>query len=200
MPRSSANGGMGAYDHGAKGALFWPVLLIVALLDAATKWLAVSNLIPQRMPHDIMGEWFRFTLVRNPGAAFGLHVGPYSRWIFMVLTIVALFILGRLYQATKSGEVTRVLSLALVCGGAVGNLVDRIRSDLGVVDFIDIGIGDARWPTFNIADMAVSVGALLLAWVLWGEDSNADTATEPVALAAGSTISPRVAGDAGDIS
>ena len=202
MRRSNAYGGGAgaAYDGGAKGALFWPVLMIVALLDAATKWLAVSNLIPQRMPHDIMGEWLRFTLVRNPGAAFGLHVGPYSRWIFMILTIVALFILGRLYQATKSGEVTRVLSLALVCGGAVGNLVDRIRSDLGVVDFIDIGVGDARWPTFNIADMAVSIGAFLLAWILWGEDSEVDTGAEPVALAPSNAIASRVAGDSGDVS
>lgn len=188
MPRSSSDG------DGAKGALFWPVLLMVALVDAGTKWLAVANLIPQRMPHDIFGDWLRFTLVRNPGAAFGLHVGPYSRWIFMILTIVALFILGRLYQATKSGEITRVLSLALVCGGAVGNLVDRIRSDLGVVDFIDIGIGDTRWPTFNIADMAVSIGAFLLAWVLWGEDARAEN-VEPVTIAA-----PRVAGDSGDLS
>lgn len=198
MPGSSAYGGSvgPTSDDGAKGALFWPVLLMVALVDAATKWLAVSNLIPQRMPHEILGDWIRFTLVRNPGAAFGLHVGPYSRWIFMVLTILALFILGRLYQATRSGEVMRVLSLALVCGGAVGNLVDRIRSDLGVVDFIDIGLGDARWPTFNIADMAVSIGAFLLAWVLWGEDSQTDAVAEPVTMAA----TPRVAGDSGDLS
>ena len=50
------------------------------------------------MPHDVYGDWLRFTLVYNPGAAFGLHVGQHSRWIFMVLTIVALVILGRLYR------------------------------------------------------------------------------------------------------
>jgi signal peptidase II len=66
-----------------------------------------------------------------------------------------------------------VLALALVCAGAVGNLIDRIRSAKGVVDFIDVGVGDLRWPTFNVADMAVSVGAFLLAWVLWGEDARA---------------------------
>ena len=88
-----------------------------------------------------------------------------------MLTIVALFILGRLYYATRPGDVMRTWSLALVCCGAVGNLIDRIRSANGVVDFIDVGIGDSRWPTFNVADMAVSLGAFLLAWVLWGEDS-----------------------------
>ena len=55
-------------------------------------------------------------------------------------------------------------------GGAISNLIDRIRGPQGVVDFIDIGIGDMRWPTFNVADMAVSTGAFLLAWVLWGDD------------------------------
>ena len=58
-----------------------------------------------------------------------------------------------------------------MCGGAIGNLIDRIRSPAGVVDFIDVGVGDLRWPTFNVADMAVSVGAFLLAWVLWGEET-----------------------------
>jgi signal peptidase II len=74
-----------------------------------------------------------------------------------------------------------------VCGGAIGNLIDRIRSAQGVVDFIDIGIGDTRWPTFNVADMAVSIGAFLLAWVLWGEENaepdaplGSDTSTPPV--------------------
>jgi signal peptidase II len=75
-----------------------------------------------------------------------------------------------LYQATRQGDFVRTLAIGLVCGGAVGNLIDRIRSPRGVVDFIDVGVGDFRWPTFNVADMAVSVGAFLLAWVLWGEE------------------------------
>jgi signal peptidase II len=158
----------------SNSALFWPVLVLVATLDFCTKALAVSRLVPQHFPHDVYGDWLRFTLVYNPGAAFGLHVGQYSRWIFMALTIVALIILGRLYVATRLGDGVRTLSLALVCGGALGNLIDRISSSQGVVDFIDIGFRDSRWPTFNIADMAVSLGAFLLAWVLWGEDSDAE--------------------------
>jgi signal peptidase II len=152
------------------GRLFWPVVAIVTSVDVVTKALAVRTLIPQRVPREVIGDAVRFTLVYNPGAAFGLHVGPYSRWVFMALTVVALAILAWLYQSTRNGHVTRALALALVCGGALGNLIDRVRSDLGVVDFIDVGLGDARWPTFNIADMAVSTGAFLLAWVLWEED------------------------------
>jgi signal peptidase II len=173
----------------SNAGLFWPVLVLVATVDFCTKALAVSRLLPQRMPHDVFGEWVRFTLVYNPGAAFGLNVGQHSRWIFMVLTIVALIILGRLYASTRPGDVVRTLSLALVCGGAVGNLIDRIRSADGVVDFIDIGFGDSRWPTFNIADMAVSMGAFLLAWVLWGED--AETENVPVPAAATVRAEPR---------
>jgi signal peptidase II len=88
----------------------------------------------------------------------------------MALTAGALAILGRLYRATRQGDLFRTLALGLVCGGAVGNLIDRVRSATGVVDFIDVGVGDLRWPTFNVADMAVSIGAFLLAWVLWGEE------------------------------
>jgi signal peptidase II len=162
------------------GPLFWPVIAGVVVLDFITKRMAVAALVPQRLPHELFGEAVRLTLVYNPGAAFGLHLGQYSRWIFMVLTVAALGILWRLYQATRPGDVPRTLALALVCAGAIGNLIDRIRSPLGVVDFIDVGIGDMRWPTFNVADMAVSTGAFLLAWVLWGEDR----AAAPVRAAA----------------
>ena len=153
--------------------LFWGVLAVVVALDIVTKLLAVARLSPQHIPHNVIGDHLRLTLVYNPGAAFGLHLGGYSRWIFMALTVGALIVLGRLYQATRQGDLTRTLALALVCGGAVGNLIDRVRSPMGVVDFIDVGIRDMRWPTFNVADMAVSVGAFLLAWVLWGEEREA---------------------------
>ena len=150
--------------------VFWPVLAFVAVMDVVTKAIAVRALVPQRVPHEVLGDFLRFTLVYNPGAAFGLHVGPLSRWIFTALTLIALVILGRLYVSTQRGDHPRVLALALVCAGAIGNLLDRLRSDLGVVDFLDVGFGDSRWPTFNVADMAVSIGAMLLAWVLWQED------------------------------
>ncbi|HMF86889.1 MAG TPA: signal peptidase II [Gemmatimonadaceae bacterium] len=166
--------------------LFWGTLITVVAIDLATKLIAVATLSPQHIPHEILGNGFRFTLVYNPGAAFGLNLGIYSRWIFMALTIGALVILGRLYLATRQGDLVRTMALGLVCGGAVGNLIDRVRSPAGVVDFVDVGVGDLRWPTFNVADMAVSVGAFLLAWVLWGEERSpapvvaAATAPAPV--------------------
>jgi signal peptidase II len=159
-----------------KGRLFWPILIAIVASDVITKAVAVKMLGLQRVPHEVFGEYVRFTLVYNPGAAFGLHVGEHSRWVFMALTIGALLILGRLYVAAPSGDRPRVISLALVCGGAIGNLIDRIRDPRGVVDFLDVGVGDARWPTFNVADMAVSIGAFVLAIVLWAEERPADEA------------------------
>jgi signal peptidase II len=156
---------------GKNGRLFWPILVAIVASDVLTKAIAVGTMgaLP-RVPREVAGDWLRLTLVYNPGAAFGLHVGEHSRWVFMALTIAALLILGRLYISSREGDRARVISLALVCGGALGNLIDRIRSPQGVIDFIDVGVGDARWPTFNVADMAVSVGAFLLAVVLWAED------------------------------
>jgi signal peptidase II len=187
----------------SNGAVFWPVVVLVAALDVVTKAIAVRELLLPRVPHEAVGNAVRFTLVYNPGAAFGLHLGPQSRWIFTALTIVALVILGRLYRATMRGDLPRVLALALVCAGAVGNLWDRLRSDLGVVDFLDVGIGDMRWPTFNVADMAVSCGAVLLAWVLWREDhaaAIAASASSPASIpSAPSPLAPVPSADAGDL-
>jgi signal peptidase II len=175
MPRSSTPNAL----------VFWPVVLAVVIVDIITKAIAVATLQPRNIPHPVIGETLRWTLVYNPGAAFGLHLGQYSRWIFTALTIGALVILWRLYRSTPAGDVPRTLSLGLVVAGAIGNLVDRLRSSMGVVDFIDVGIGDMRWPTFNVADMAVSTGAFLLAWVLWGDE------TESAPAAAGATSESR---------
>ena len=154
----------------AKGPLFWTLIAAIVAIDVLTKLIAKSTLVPYRMPREVIGEWVRFTLVFNQGAAFGLHLGPWSRQIFLVLTVVALVILGRLYRDTRPDDRIRVIALGLVCGGAIGNLLDRIRSPIGVVDFLDIGVGNWRWPTFNVADIAVTTGAILLAWALWGEE------------------------------
>ena len=160
----------------SRAPLFWAVILVVVALDGLTKYIAVRELIPERIPNEVFGDVLRFTLVYNPGAAFGLNVGEHSRLVFILLTLGALVILGRLYVQTRPGDVPRLVALGLVCAGAVGNLIDRLRSSRGVVDFIDVGVGAWRWPTFNVADIAVSTGAFLLAWVLWGEDRAAAAA------------------------
>jgi signal peptidase II len=161
-----------ARSRSTSAVLFWSIAAAVVALDVVTKYLAVVNL-PPRVPHFVLGqEWLRLTLVHNRGAAFGLHLGHdvVTRFVFIGLTLIALVILWRLYRQSDPAHTLRVIALAAVCGGALGNLFDRLRSAHGVVDFLDIGMGSARWPTFNVADMAVSTGAVALAMVLWREE------------------------------
>ena len=156
----------------SNASILYLATFTVAIADVITKALAHTRLLPEHVPRPILGDTLRLTLVYNPGAAFGLHVGPYSRWVFITLTIVALAVLAVLYLGTRAGDRLRVLAIGLVCGGAIGNLINRVWSTRGVVDFIDVGFGDRRWPTFNLADIGVSVGAFMLAWVLWGEEND----------------------------
>jgi signal peptidase II len=158
--------------------LFWAAALSVIVLDLITKELAVRFLSPPHVPHSIIGDVVRFTLAYNPGAAFSMSLGENSRYIFGTFAIIACVILWRLYRASHTGEKARVIALALAWGGAAGNLIDRFRPRASVVDFIDIGIGNVRFWTFNVADSAVTIGAILLALVLWREDTAADAETE----------------------
>ncbi|HEY5086588.1 MAG TPA: signal peptidase II [Gemmatimonadaceae bacterium] len=153
--------------------IFWCVIIVVVTLDVASKAAAVSSLMPAYTPHEIVGNLVRFTLAYNPGAAFGFNLGAASRWIFSALTVMALGVLAVLYRATREGDYMRTLALALVSAGALGNLIDRIRWSVGVVDFIDVGFGDHRFWTFNVADSAVTVGAFLLGWVFLQQDREA---------------------------
>ena len=142
----------------------------VVALDLVTK-LAIQRSMRLYEQIEVVGDYLRLTFIYNPGAAFGLHVGEYSRIVFLVLSLVALIALIAMYWTTPHHDRLRLSSIALVCGGALGNLIDRVRSPRGVVDFLDVGIGDMRWPVFNVADMAVTIGAVLLAISLWQEDT-----------------------------
>jgi len=155
---------------GSNARLFWGAAFSVVVLDVITKQLAVRYLFPPHIPHRVIGDVVRFTLAWNPGAAFSMSLGSYSRFIFGGFAVIALFVLWRLYRESRPDERLKPLALGLAWGGAAGNLVDRIRSPLGVVDFIDIGIGDVRFWTFNVADSAVTIGAVSLGWVLLQED------------------------------
>ncbi|HZS60897.1 MAG TPA: signal peptidase II [Gemmatimonadaceae bacterium] len=140
------------------------MLLTVLLLDCSTKRLAVEALSPPDVPHDVVGDVFRLTLAYNRGMATGIPVG--SRWLLTGAAVVVIGILWRAYLRTAPGETVRLIALALLTGGAIGNVIDRVRWARGVVDFVDLGVGGVRFWTFNVADVAVTAGALLLAWVL----------------------------------
>lgn len=161
-------------ENGGSRKLFWLVASAVVIVDFITKLIAEATL--SRVPLRVIGDFVTLQLVYNPGAAFGIHVGDYSRWVFMTLALLALLVLGSMVRQTMPAQWVRLVALGAVCGGAVGNLIDRFRSGRGVVDFIDVGIGALRWPTFNVADTAVTCGAITLAIVLWIEGRDAETA------------------------
>lgn len=151
-------------------------LLLVALpvlaADVATKRLVVAGLEPH-VPHRLAGDAIRLTLTFNRQGVMGLPVGPDARWLLTGLTLVVLVVLARLLRDTSPGERLRAFAIALIMGGACGNLLDHLLSARGVVDFIDVGTSGWRFWTFNVADMAIDTGVALLALALWRAEARA---------------------------
>lgn len=140
--------------------------LLVLGLDFATKAL-VGRLLP--LPHppvSILGDWVRFTHVRNYGSAFGLIQG--GRLFFTAFSILSIALILALARKPRYRMGAFGISLGLILGGAFGNLIDRVVAG-AVTDFIDVGIGGRRWPTFNVADMGVTIGVCLMALILLRE-------------------------------
>ena len=154
----------------AKAKAFWPLLFLLIFADCTTKRLAEEHLVPEHVPHRIVGDVVRFTLAYNRGAAFSFSLGEHSRIGFTVIALCVLIALGNVYRSTASQDRLQAIALALVAGGALGNVMDRFRSPggsyRGVVDFIDIGVGGWRFWTFNLADVGVTCGAILLGLLL----------------------------------
>ena len=148
-----------------KARIFWPVFLLLFLADCTTKGLAETHLA-WSVPESVIVDFFRFTLGYNPGAALGISVGEHSRIFFSLTAAIIVIVLTQIYRRADARSTIVGLSVGLLIGGALGNLYDRLRSPRGVVDFIDIGIGDVRFWTFNVADIGICVGGVLLAWYL----------------------------------
>lgn len=158
---------------GAEGRRpFWGLVVAVLLLDRVTKVIAEKELLIA--PVNVFGDIVRFRLAYNPGAAFGLGAtfGSASRWVFGVIALVASWLLWKMNRETPLTDRLRLYAVGFIAGGALGNFLDRLLSSRGVIDFIDVGLSATGWryPTFNVADMAVSCGAVALAISLWRED------------------------------
>jgi signal peptidase II len=141
----------------------------IIALDVVTKRWALTAL--DSRPSELFGGLVPLTLAFNKGAAFGVRLGEDSRWFFVPVTIIALVLLGVLFRQAAERDFLRIGAISLVVSGAVGNLYDRVRWNRGVVDFlgpIDLGFWD--FPIFNVADMAITCGAVLLAISFWFEE------------------------------
>ena len=141
------------------------------LLDQVSKWIVVERMyLGESIP--VWGDFFRLTYIHNPGAAFGLNMG--SPLLHTLASLVALGVLGWMFRTAPPDARLLRYALGIVLGGALGNIVDRVRLGV-VVDFFDFGLGGLRWPIFNIADSFVSVGIVLLIFA-YGREKPVDAA------------------------
>lgn len=137
------------------------IVLAVIFFDQLTKLLA-DNMLIMHQQNELL-PLFNLTLTYNPGAAFSFlsDAGGWQRWFFMALSSVVSVVLVIWLTRLKPDQKLQTISIALILGGAIGNLIDR--SIYGhVIDFIDVFYDSHHWPAFNIADSAITVGTVLL--------------------------------------
>jgi signal peptidase II len=156
------------------------VFVIAAILfaDIVSKQWALVALGHGRVL-EAFGGLVPLTLAFNQGVAFGLPLPWLGRWLVIGATAVVLYVLATLFAKADESDWLRLISIELVAAGALGNLVDRVRWDQGVVDFIGpINLKFAYLPIFNVADMAITVGAIALGVSLWREEARAAAVVE----------------------
>lgn len=134
---------------------------LVIGLDQLTKWWADTTLNLYE-PVPIL-PFFNLTLMYNTGAAFSFLAGAggWQRWFFLIVSLIISIVLVVWISRLREGEGRLALALALILGGAVGNLIDRALHGY-VIDFLDFYYGQWHWPAFNLADSAITIGAILL--------------------------------------
>jgi signal peptidase II len=138
-----------------------PSMVVIVLDQLSKHWIVQMLSFAESRP---VTTFFNLALAHNTGAAFSFlaEAGGWQRLFFIVVAVVASAVM--LYLLRKHGrEVLFSLALCLVLGGALGNLIDRIRWGY-VVDFLDFYYGSYHWPAFNVADMAITGGVILLVW------------------------------------
>jgi signal peptidase II len=149
----------------------------VVVLDQVVKAIALGRLT-LGVPVDVVPGLVALTLVKNPGLAFGFLAGipAGSRWLVGLLSLLALIVLFRVaLRVLPRGGWREQAAIGLIFGGAVGNLIDRVRFG-AVVDFVDVYFRGWHWPAFNVADSAITVGVALLALGLLTDRSPAASA------------------------
>ena len=144
-------------------APFFIIAGLLAALDQLTKYLVVQE-IPLNTGMPIIPDFLNLIHVHNTGGAFSIFAGPGHPWrqyVFMGLTVIVVAAIAYAYaKIGKRDNWTRIANIS-IAGGAIGNLIDRIRLR-EVIDFIDVYVGSWHWPAFNVADSAISTGAVML--------------------------------------
>ncbi|MDA0738105.1 MAG: signal peptidase II [Nitrospirae bacterium] len=168
-------------DGGRRYLLLVGVSLILVALDQITK-MAIMHTMHLHESIPVIKDFFNLTYIRNPGAAFGIFAESNSafRLIFFVGTsIFALGLLGTIFCRLHPDDLWGQLTVSSIFGGAIGNLIDRLRYG-EVVDFLDFHINGYHWPAFNVADSAISVGVVSLLIIFALEKKKEDPPPEPL--------------------
>jgi signal peptidase II len=145
---------------GANWVVFLGLAALIVVLDQVTKAWLVANVAPGEVV-SVAGDFIRLIFSKNSGALFGLFRENAALFGLVSLAVVGLIVV---YHGRSPRSLYLSVALGLLLGGAIGNLTDRLRIGY-VVDFVDIGIGDFRWYTFNVADAAISTAIVLLVLV-----------------------------------
>lgn len=150
----------------------WKILILVGmaaiLCDQLSKFI-VSHQMYRGQSISVIQAFFSITYVKNPNAAFGIPIG--SPIIMVLLTSIATALLMFYYTKLREEGCLLYVGLALIIGGAIGNLIDRFRMQQ-VIDFIELGVKRFTWPVFNIADSCVTIGIIIIIWSwLFGKKS-----------------------------
>jgi signal peptidase II len=132
-------------------------MLAAIFLDQVSKLLVDGFMTPRDAPKEIIGSLLRFKLAYNPYGVFSISFG--ISWLYYVTTLIGVIVFSAIGLAQRSRA--NVIVFGLIVGGALGNFIDRLRIHY-VIDFIDMGIGDLRWFTYNLADAFITVGAVYL--------------------------------------
>lgn len=141
---------------------FFALIILVIVLDQLSKLWVVDNFsMYESLP--VVPGFFNLTYLTNTGAAFGILAGHPTWWrqsFFIGVALVALVAIGFMYRKLRMDSIWYEVSLAFIAGGAIGNLIDRVR--LGsVIDFLDVYVGKHHYPAFNVADSAITVGVTI---------------------------------------
>lgn len=147
-----------------RGQLMWLWLsVIVVILDQITKHM-VSHFLLKIIAYPVC-PGFNIVLVHNYGSAFGFlaDAAGWQLYFFIAVALLVLVFLVGWLARMRSNERLKAIAVALILGGALGNMLDRMINGY-VVDFVDLYVGPYHWPAFNLADSAICLGALLLIW------------------------------------
>ncbi len=185
----------GTPRRGRELATLLGVAAVLLVADQVSKALVAAN-VAMGQQVDVIGSFVQIWHAENAGAAFSLFQNLLP--VFLAVSVLALGLVAYFARAFHGRSLWFFLVLGVVLGGTLGNLVDRVVRGGRVIDFVSVGVGDVRWPTFNVADSSLVTGILALVVILWFFDGEQRTASIPASEGPGQAPGAGPASGAGE--